>query len=111
MSKISMENNHQIHFGGPLVTVLMPCKDAKASFFSGALNSVFSQSTSLWNLIVIDNHSNDMETIKVLRELSYSRDKRVSVLKYKSNLITGALNTGMRQAKTPYVCSLHCKEI
>jgi alpha-1,6-rhamnosyltransferase len=95
----------------PLVTVLMPCKDAKASFFRDALNSVFLQSTSLWNLIVIDDHSNNMETIDTLRESSNSRDKKVSVLKNESNFITGAVNTGMRQAKTLYVCSLHCDDL
>lgn len=100
-----------MNYSAPLVTVLMPCKNPKASFFSIALNSVFSQISPYWNLIVIDDHSDDAETIEVLRELSKSRDKRVSVLKNKSNLITGALNTGMRNSKTPYVCSLLCDDL
>jgi glycosyltransferase involved in cell wall biosynthesis len=90
----------------PLVTVLMPCKDSKASFFREALNSVFSQTTPLWNLIVIYDLSKNIETIGILREFSNSKDDRVLVLKNESDLITGALNTGMRHAKTPYVCSL-----
>jgi glycosyltransferase involved in cell wall biosynthesis len=95
----------------PLVTVLMPCKDVKASFFRQALSSVFSQSDSLWNLIVVYDLSDNLETTEVLKELRNSKDKRISVLKNKSRLLTGALNTGMRYAKTPFVCSLLCDDL
>jgi glycosyltransferase involved in cell wall biosynthesis len=95
----------------PLVTVLMPCKDVKASFFRQALSSVFSQSDSLWNLIVVYDLSDNLETTEVLKELRNSKDKRISVIKNKSRLLTGALNTGMRYAKTPFVCSLLCDDL
>lgn len=95
----------------PLVTVLMPCKDVKASFFREALNSVFSQSERLWNLIVVYDLSYNLETTEVLKELRNSKDDRVLVLKNESHLLTGALNTGMRYAKTPYVCSLLCDDL
>src|SRR6201988_618895 len=95
----------------PQVTVLMPCKNVKASFFREALNSVFSQSIPIWNLIVIYDPSKNVETMRVLKELSNCDDNRVSVLKNESKLLTGALNTGMRHAKTPYVCSLLCDDL
>lgn len=95
----------------PLVTVLIPYKDPKPFFFREALGSVFSQTTSLWNLLLIDDHSKNTEAIGILRELSESEDNRILVLKNKSNLITGALNTGMRHAKTQYVCTLHCDDL
>jgi glycosyltransferase involved in cell wall biosynthesis len=95
----------------PLVTVLMPCKDPKVSFFREALNSVFSQTTPLWSLIIIDDHSRDKEIIGILGELGNPKVVKLSLLKNGSNLITGALNTGMRHAKTPYVCSLHCDDL
>ncbi len=95
----------------PLVTVLMPCKDAKASFFREALNSVFSQSSSLWNLIVINDHSTNLETVEILGELTRFKDSRILVVTNKSNYLTAAMNTGMNQAKTPYVCSLHCDDL
>ena len=94
-----------------LVTILMPCKNAKESFFKLALHSVCSQSSLLWNLIVINDHSYHLDTINILKELSNSNDNRISVIKNDSNLITGALNTGMKQAKTPYVCSFHCDDL
>jgi glycosyltransferase involved in cell wall biosynthesis len=95
----------------PLVTVLIPCKDPKVSFFREALNSVFSQTTPLWNLILIADHGSNTEIIEILRDLSNSKDSIVSVLKNESKLITGALNTGMKHATTPYVCFLHCDDL
>ena len=99
----------------PLVTVLMPCKNSKASFFREALNSIFSQISPRWNLIVIiddyNSSSESTETSEILRELINSKDNRISVLKNESNLITGALNTGMRNVKTPYACSLLCDDL
>jgi len=94
-----------------LVTVLMPCKDPKGAFFKKTLESVFSQNTPVWNLIVIVDHNEKIATINDLKELSISKDKRVSVIKNESKLITGALNTGMKYAKTPYVCSVHCDDL
>ena len=95
----------------PLVTVLMPCKDVKASFFTEAINSVFSQSDPLWNLVVVYDFSKNVEIMDILGELSNSKDSRISVLKNESNFLTGALNTGMRHTKTPYVCSLLCDDL
>jgi len=93
------------------VTVLMPFKDTKVAFFREGLNSVFSQSSPLWNLIVIYDLSENTGTLEVLKDLSNSDDDRISVHKNESNLLTGALNTGMRHAKTPYVCSLLCDDL
>jgi glycosyltransferase involved in cell wall biosynthesis len=55
--------------------------------------------------------SDNLETTEVLKELRNSKDKRISVIKNKSRLLTGALNTGMRYAKTPFVCSLLCDDL
>lgn len=93
------------------VTILMPCKDSKVSFFKKALDSVLKQSSPCWNLVVIDDHSTSVETVKSLKDLNKSNDNRISVIENKSNFITGALNTGMRYAKSPYVCSLHSDDL
>ena len=94
-----------------MVTVLMPCKDPKGAFFKKALESVIGQNTPTWNLIIIADHSEEIATINNLKEHFISKDKRVSVIKNESRLITGALNTGMKYSKTPYVCSLHCDDL
>ena len=106
MTHLSKRDKHK-----SLVTILMPCKDSNGAFFKKALESVISQNTPAWNLIVIDDHSEEIATINYLKKLSRSKDKRVSVIKNESKLITGALNTGMKFAETPYVCSLHCDDL
>lgn len=95
----------------PLVTVLMPCKEVKSSFFREALNSVFSQSIPQWNLIIVYDRSKSIDTLKIIKQLSTAKDKRITVLINQSKLITGALNTGMKHAKTRYVCSLLCDDL
>ena len=94
-----------------LVTVLMACRDPHAGFFWQALNSVFEQTSSAWELRVIDDHTTDGAALEVLRELESSSDGRIAVLESESQLITGAFNTGMRHAKTPFVCILHCDDL
>jgi glycosyltransferase involved in cell wall biosynthesis len=88
----------------------MPCKNAKERFFKKALDSVFSQVDENWQLMVINDHTDLAETLRILKKLGKSPDIRVSLLKNESRMITGALNTGMRHANTPYVCSLHCDD-
>ena len=95
----------------PFVTVLMPCKDAKVSFFQAAVGSVLNQTTSLWNLIIVDDHSVAADTIDFLNKLRASQDQRIAVHKSFSQQITGAYNSGMRLAKTSYACSLHCDDL
>lgn len=96
---------------GALVTILMPCKDPRASFFREALGSVLAQTSPAWRLLVVDDHSTSFDTLAVLRELRGLLDLRIRVLESGGRLITGALNTGMRQATTPYVCTLHCDDL
>lgn len=93
-----------------LVTILMPCKNGARRFLKEALESIFKQSVSTWKLIVIDDHSEDQNTLAALGNLAKLNDPRIRVLRNESNFVTGALNTGMRKAKTPFVCSVHCDD-
>ena len=92
------------------ITVLMPCKDSYVPYIQEAVESVFKQNSSLWNLVLIDDHSTNPDTLAFFEKYKDYADERVSVLRNESQYITGALNTGMRHAKTPYVCSLHCDD-
>jgi len=96
----------------PKVTVLMPCKDPKEPFFREALASGFSQSVPAWNLlIIIDDDNTFGETMEILRTVGKLTDARIRVIQNESRLISGALNTGMRRAQSPYVCALHCDDL
>jgi glycosyltransferase involved in cell wall biosynthesis len=95
----------------PLVTVLMPCRDAHPRFLVLALRSVLEQSSPRWRLLVIDDASERADTLGVLRRLERSRDPRMRIIPSTSRHVTGALNTGMRAVTTPYVCVLHCDDL
>ena len=95
----------------PSVTVLMPCRNAHAGFLREALESVFAQTIESWELLLVDDASDDPRTLDVLAELARRGDPRVRVAASASPHITGAVNTGMRLARTPFVCTLHCDDL
>lgn len=100
-----------MHASVPFITVLMPCRNATGPLFKDALNSVLSQTASLWELIVIADDSNIEEAGETLRAFGHPNENKISLIRNESEFITGALNSGMRQANTPYVCSLHCDDL
>lgn len=100
----------------PLVTVLMPCRGPNRRLLRAAVGSVFSQSSPRWHLsIIVDDgcpRGADAVLIReVLREAGGQDDARVFLAGNESCPLTGAINTGMRRALTPYVCTLHCDDL
>ena len=91
--------------------MLMPCRNAHVGFLEEALASVFAQTSGAWHLLVIDDGSDSPDTLEALAALAGRRDDRVRVVRSRSARITGALNTGMREARTPFVCTLHCDDL
>jgi glycosyltransferase involved in cell wall biosynthesis len=94
-----------------LVTILMPCRNAHVEFLEEALESVFLQDSGRWELLIVDDHSDDRATLRVLRSIAARRDERVRVVTSRGRMVTGALNTGMSLARTPFVCALHCDDL
>src|SRR4051812_22560446 len=94
----------------PLVTVLLPCRDAHAGFLELALRSVLGQTSPEWRLLVIDDGTTREDTHAALRRLEEAADPRVRVMPSEGRFVTAALNTGMRAAATPYVCALHADD-
>lgn len=93
-----------------LVTVLMPCRFASVIFLGRALDSILSQTSQRWNLLVIyDGIAPEIRSI--LEDLASRNDKKVSVIPNEGRYISGALNTGMKHARTPYVSALHCDDL
>lgn len=93
------------------VTIIMPCKDADVSLMREAVSSVLRQTESAWSLLIVDDHSSNPETLRYLKELDENIDPRVVVCKNDSKNITGALNTALKKAKTPFVAMLHCDDL
>lgn len=96
---------------GPVVTILMPCRDADPVLFRKAVASVLSQGDAAWQLIVIDDGSQKAETLAELNSLRCTDDPRVRVVASEARMVTGAMNTGMRLADTPFVCMFHCDDL
>jgi glycosyltransferase involved in cell wall biosynthesis len=93
-----------------VLTILMPCRNVHAGFLDQALASVFAQTSPEWELVVIDDGSDEPATLDALGRLAARRDGRVRVVASRGRLVTGALNTGMAEARTPFVCTLHCDD-
>jgi glycosyltransferase involved in cell wall biosynthesis len=99
--------------GAPLVTVLTWCRNISRTFFDEAVRSVLVQSSADWELLIVV----DPDDGRTLREVEATlaalprRDSRIQVVRNEGRFITGAFNTGMRRASTPYVCVLHADDL
>ena len=94
-----------------LVTVLMWCRNVEMSFFREALGSVRSQTSPRWELCIIVDADDPDAPAAIVPEIESCTDSRIFVAENESRLITGAFNTGMRKATTPYVCVLHADDL
>jgi len=87
-----------------VITVLLPIKDPHPQFFREAIKSIIDQTSDVWKLIIIGENGE----LLVLQELLgvHRAHPNISVIRNESHLLSGALNTGMRAAKTDFVCIL-----
>lgn len=90
--------------------MLLPCRRPHPTFLRAALTSVIGQSSGRWRLSVVsdpDDPASRREAEAALHELGAAADPRITLLVNEGRFITGAFNTGMRRAATPFVCALH----
>jgi glycosyltransferase involved in cell wall biosynthesis len=86
----------------PLVSVVIPTYN-HANYLGRALQSVFDQSYTNWEAIVIDNHSTD-KTDEVMASIA---DQRIIYLKIHNNgVIAASRNLGIRTAKAEWIAFL-----
>lgn len=84
------------------VTIVIPCYN-QGHFLSDALVSLAQCDPALYDVTIVDDGSTDPATIKLLGQL----DKQHFTIIHQSNKgLSGARNTGIRQAKTEYVLLL-----
>jgi len=89
-------------FKFPLISVVIPTSNS-ALYLSDAINSVFNQTYTNWELLVIDNYSSD-DTDKILAEFS---NLRMNVFKVNNNgVIAISRNIGLAHAKGEWVAFL-----
>lgn len=89
----------------PLVSVILPCYNAHR-FLGQTLGSVRAQTFRDFETIVIDDGSTDPETLQFLEKLP--ADTRV--IHQENSGLSGARNTGFREARGRFVLPLDCDD-
>jgi glycosyltransferase involved in cell wall biosynthesis len=86
------------------VTVITPVKHYSPAYLRQAVGSILGQSRSDWRLLVVAHEERADELRELLRaELS---DARIELIVQEGRRLAGAINTGMRRARTPFVALL-----
>ena len=86
----------------PLISIVIPTYN-RASDLARALGSVFAQTYSSWEALVVDNHSDD-NTDDIIKGFN---DPRIRLLKINNNgVVAASRNLGIKHAKGEYVAFL-----
>jgi glycosyltransferase involved in cell wall biosynthesis len=88
----------------PSVTVLLPVKSFHPPYLTAAVRSILRQTSPAWRLVVIGEVEN-VSTLGALLD-NELRDSRVELIVNEGRRLPGAVNTGMRYARTGYVALL-----
>ena len=83
----------------PHVTIVIPCFN-QGGFIHDALLSIFEQTDDDYDVLIIDDGSNDGETPRILDSLDFAR---VEVVHQKNVGLPGARNRGISAARGEYV--------
>lgn len=91
------------------VTILMPLRQYQPEFLNKSLKSVLGQSDAHWELCIIVERGDHAHFKKLLkRELE---DARIALIASQGRRLGGALNTGMRHARSDFVSILFADDM
>lgn len=95
--------------GNPLVSIIMPAYNAER-FIRESIESVINQTYKNWELLVINDFSNDLT--KVIVEEHCKKDKRIKLLEQEKNKgVAKARNRGIKESKGKYVAFLDSDDL
>ncbi len=86
----------------PRVTVVIPCSN-DGYYLDDAIRSVFKQTATSFEVIVVDDGSTDAETIDTIDALTWTRTR---VIRQANHGLSAARNAGMAAARGTYVVPL-----
>ena len=91
------------------ITILMPLKNYHPVFLDKSIKSVFNQTSSAWNLLIIVQKKD----LKKFQEILKHRlpDSRVKIILKKGYQLAGSINSGMKSAATNFVAILHSDDV
>jgi teichuronic acid biosynthesis glycosyltransferase TuaG len=90
---------------GSLVSVIIPCYNSE-DYITRAITSVWDQSYTNWELIIVDDGSTD-STFEIVSSLSNTHKNKTQIIQSKSNMgVSDARNKGLIKASGSYICFL-----
>ena len=92
----------------PLVSILMPVRN-EGHYLQAALDSLYRQTFSQWELIAVDDGSRD--TTPGILAAAAHHDRRVRVIRRESGGLVAALNTGLDCCRGPLLARLDGDDI
>lgn len=96
---------HYPVFGRPLVSVIIPNKDASGEL-SACLDAVFANSYENFEVLVVENNSEQQETFELYRKLA--ENPRIRLLRWKKEFNYSAINNyAARAARGEYLLFLN----
>jgi len=87
----------------PKISIVLPVRDGSRTLYR-AFTSIQRQSFEDWELVVVDDGSQD-ETPAILASLQ-KREKRVKVVRQEGKGIVGAIEKGVAEARSPWIARL-----
>ncbi|PYK12064.1 MAG: hypothetical protein DME65_05185 [Verrucomicrobia bacterium] len=90
----------------PLVSIITPVFNTPVEWLRECIESVLAQTYEKWELILIDDHSTDPETLRCLAELAASDSRIILTKDEKRRGISAASNRGLAVAKGDWVAFL-----
>lgn len=88
----------------PRLTTLLPLKNYHPGFLRKSVASIFNQSCPRWDLLIIVE-KNQVKTFSALLQTELQHPQ-ITLIVNEGRRLGGALNTGMRRAKTDFVAIL-----
>lgn len=92
----------------PKVSILMPVRNEER-YLQAALDSLFAQTLTDWELVVVDDGSSD-RTPQILAEAT-GQDRRVKVIRREEGGLVAALNTGLEACQAPLLARMDGDDI
>jgi len=92
----------------PVISIIMPVKNA-TDYLPDCIDSIIAQTFADWELIAVDDHSDD-NSIALLSEYS-SIDRRIKCLPNKGQGIIDALSTAFGESKGEFISRMDADDI
>jgi O-antigen biosynthesis protein len=91
----------------PIISIIIPCYNY-GKYLEAAIDSVLNQTFKNVEIIVVDDGSNDPDTIKILENLNKPKTKIIRTINQK---LPAARNNGIKVAQGKYICCLDADDL